>query len=261
MEVRSERAEERKRLNALLPTAAVLDLLNTPSPSLHLVRLRTLFAPADITGALQGVSMRALVRALDGLNQSYPGERNWSTETTFGALSREERRRFLKALLREAQRSQRRESKAERAARQHFNEVVKARPCFFRGRRDCARCEGKGIVAPLNSLVRFSPCPDCRGGGHHRCDGPKDAHHLIPKQFIRQRLSDWPEDKLLAVLFNPLIGAPLCRGAHDAIERGSERIYWEDLTEEALEYVSGLPDFMLLRLEGECPKREQGAAA
>lgn len=54
----------------------------------------------------------------------------------------------------------------------------------------------------------------------------------------------------------PLIGAPLCRyGAHEPVEKGTDRIYWEDLSEECLEYVGSLPDFMLLRLELECPKR------
>lgn len=56
------------------------------------------------------------------------------------------------------------------------------------------------------------------------------------------------------VLFNPKIGAPLCRKAHDRIESGADQIYWEDLTDDCIEYVFSLPDFVALRLEEECPK-------
>ncbi len=160
-------------------------------------------------------------------------------------------------------RSRRRETAAEKRARLHFNEVVKGWPCWFRATRPCERCEGAGeIAAPLQSGgveygPRFITCPTCGGDGKHHCRGPKDAHHVIPKDFIRQRFRGLiSEEELLAILFNPLIGAPLCRyGAHEPVEKGTDRIYWQDLSEECLEYVGSLPDFMLLRLELECPKR------
>lgn len=156
-------------------------------------------------------------------------------------------------------RTQRRETAAEKKARLHFNKVVKSWPCWFRATRNCWRCKGSAELDQFGddgSYVGKVTCPACDGDGRHHCSDRKDAHHLIPKDFIRQRYRGIAnEEQLLAVLFSPLIGAPLCRKAHDAIEAGSDRIYWEDLSEECLEYVSCLPDFMLLRLERECPKR------
>ena len=125
-----------------------------------------------------------------------------------------------------------RETAAEAHARFFFNETVLRRPCFLFWQK--------------------------RPG--HRCDGPRDAHHLIPKQFIRQRLSYLPEGDLLPILFNPLIGASLCRQGHDEIEGRRTFIYWDELTEECLEWVGSQPDFMLLRLEEMCPKREVSVA-
>lgn len=124
-------------------------------------------------------------------------------------------------------RSRRVESKAEKRAREEFNETVTAWPCLFSETR--------------------------RG---HVCDGRLDAHHLVPKQFIRTRFSTLPEPDLLAILFHPHIGAPLCRVAHEQVTRRSEYVYWHELSEECLELVGSLPDFMLLRLEAESPKRK-----
>lgn len=155
-------------------------------------------------------------------------------------------------------RTRRKESKAERAARDNFNDKVKARACWFSWHRPCWKCNGAAELDRFGDDGHFVgkvTCPACNGDGKHHCEGRKDAHHLIPKQFIRNRFSHLPEDQLLAILFNPKIGAPICRKAHDRIEAGFDRIYWQDLTDEAIEYVGSLPDFMLLRLEEECPKR------
>lgn len=132
---------------------------------------------------------------------------------------------------RTSQRIGRKESAAETRARQRFNRVVCEWPCFFRRHRD-----------------------------GHRCTYPLDAHHLVPKRFLRQRLV-LDEAELLEVLYNPLIGAPLCRAAHDAVERGAERIYFEELSAECVEFVGSLPDFVLLRLEDDCPHREAAGSA
>jgi hypothetical protein len=65
-----------------------------------------------------------------------------------------------------------------------------------------------------------------------------------------------PEDQFVAILFNPAIGAPLCRyAAHESVEKKLERIYWEDLSDRCIEYVGSLPDFCLIELERQCPKR------
>lgn len=140
-------------------------------------------------------------------------------------------------------RTQRRESKVEKKARDHFNEVVKGWPCFFsRHRRP------------------------------HQCKGPKDAHHLIEKQWIRRNYADLPEDELAAILFDSRIGSPLCRyNAHDSVTRKATRIYWDELTEECVEFCREVDQrylgqltpagirrqSMLVRLERECPKRKE----
>lgn len=156
-------------------------------------------------------------------------------------------------------RTQRRETAAEKKARLRFNKVVKGWPCWFGATRPCEECGGTGCWSDWNGEEGGGgTCGLCEGDGKHRCSGIKDAHHLIPKDFIRQRFRGLlPEDELLEILFNPLIGAPLCRKAHDAITSKSDRIYWQDLTDECLEYVGSLPDFMLLRLERECLKRPE----
>jgi hypothetical protein len=119
------------------------------------------------------------------------------------------------------------ESAAERTAREEFNETVKAWPCLFSTSR--------------------------RG---HVCDGELDAHHLVPKSVLRFRLSDWSEPDLLAVLYHPHIGAPLCRRAHELVTVKAEYVYWDELSPECLDFVSSLPDFVLMRLEKESPKRK-----
>jgi hypothetical protein len=124
-------------------------------------------------------------------------------------------------------RSRRSESAAERRAREDFNRAVMQWPCFFHRHRE-----------------------------DHVCDYPLDAHHLIPKDFIRLRFSELEEEELLPILFNPLIGAPLCRLAHNQVEGRVDYIYFEELSPELLAYVGGLPDFMQMRLEEESPKRE-----
>jgi hypothetical protein len=155
-------------------------------------------------------------------------------------------------------RTRRKETKAEREARHHFNAEVKRRGCWFADSRPCEECGGSGWWSDWNGEEGGAgECGLCHGDGKHRCGGGRlDAHHLVPKDFLRKRFQGiLPESELVAILFNPKIGAPLCRKAHDRIEAGFDRIYWEDLTEECVEYVFSLPDFMALRLEEECPKR------
>jgi hypothetical protein len=155
-------------------------------------------------------------------------------------------------------RTSRKESKAERAARDHFNATVKGRGCWFADSRPCEECDGTGWWSDWNGEEGGAGrCGLCEGDGKHRCDGPLDAHHLVPKQFLRKRFQGvLPEDQFVAILFNPKIGAPLCRKAHDRIESGADRIYWDDLTDECIDHVFSLPDFVALRLEEDCPKRD-----
>jgi hypothetical protein len=164
-------------------------------------------------------------------------------------------------------RTARRETAAEKRARDHFNEVVKGWWCFFREKRECEHCGGAGGVAvvTIGTTVR---CVVCEGAGVHRCKGRKDAHHLVEKQWIRRNYADLPEDALLQILFCPQIGAPLCRVAHDGIKK--HRIFWHELTPECIEFceevdrrwlevrtTAGLRrQSMVERLRVECPEQE-----
>jgi hypothetical protein len=133
-------------------------------------------------------------------------------------------------------------------ARRRFNNVVCETRCFF------------ADIDELGDPRR----PD------HRCPNFRlDAHHLVPKQFIEGNYPDLPEDDFLAIIFNPLIGAPLCRNAHDRVTLRSECIYFEELRLECVELCESvdaqwgdvlLPSgtkrqSMLTRLQLESPSR------
>lgn len=129
------------------------------------------------------------------------------------------------------------ESPAETAARQRFREIVCAWPCWARENR-----EG------------------------HRCRGPVDPHHLIPADHIRRTYGDLPEPDLLDILYAPVIGAPVCRGLHEALENRSALIYFEELEDDLIHFCKridarypGRPS-MLARLELESPRREEAVA-
>lgn len=129
----------------------------------------------------------------------------------------------------------------EAAAREAFGREVKRHRCF------------------LADSVEGVP-----NRADHVCSGTRlDPHHLVEVQWMRRELA-LPPEELIAVMFNPVIGAPLCRGGHNAVElRVSEFIYWDELRLEAIEFCeavdrrtpAGTPS-MLERLKIECPVRE-----
>jgi hypothetical protein len=148
-------------------------------------------------------------------------------------------------------RTRRRISAAETQARERFNETVKCWPCYF---------------GPTH--IRLAQSYEQLGRYYrriHYCDGVLDAHHLVEKQWIRRNFSDLPEAELLAILFDPRIGAPLCRRAHDNIK--NERIGWDELSDECIEFCAEVDEryrdlgagrlrpSMLTRLKLECPAR------
>lgn len=120
-------------------------------------------------------------------------------------------------------------------------------------------------AAHFSNIVRSWPCWAAKNRQGHSCWGRVDPHHLVPADWIRTTYGDLPESGLLRILFNPLLGAPLCRGFHEAIERRSEVIHFEELDPELVEFAEhvddtypGLPS-MLARLELESPRREAAA--
>lgn len=165
----------------------------------------------------------------------------------------------------------REESAAETAARQRFNTLVLEWPCWARKHRPCEVCQGSGFVTGGVDLatgeIEEVTCAACHGDGKHHCTGPKDAHHLVPKDWIREVFGDLPEVDLLDILYDPLIGAPACRyGFHEALEKRKDTIAWHELDDEAKEFYRRIDEkypgrpSMLERLKLESPVQLQEAA-
>jgi hypothetical protein len=68
----------------------------------------------------------------------------------------------------------------------------------------------------------------------HSCWGQKDPHHLIPARIIKAHYGDLPDPELADILYAPIIGMPLCRAAHDAVERHFDYVYWHELDPELI---------------------------
>jgi hypothetical protein len=143
------------------------------------------------------------------------------------------------------------ESADRKRARQRFNRAVKSHGCFY------SRYRPSG-----------PPAERPRREGH-TCTRPLDAHHLVEKQWIERNFADLPEDELLAILFDPRLGCPLCRAGHEGVKR--LRIFWDEVSEDAKEAAreidaryfdqltpAGLHrESMYARLRKECPTREE----
>lgn len=136
----------------------------------------------------------------------------------------------------------RRESPQEAAARKHFNAVITAKRCFYSERVD----------------------GEARRPGHV-CTYPLDAHHVVEKQWLRREFGDLPEDELIAIVFNPVIGAPLCRAGHENVKR--LRIHWHELSDECKLYCQEIDErygdnhpsmYQRLRLEAAAIDLETG---
>lgn len=133
-------------------------------------------------------------------------------------------------------------------ARRYFNNEVCGKRCFF------------ADVDEFGEPRR----PD------HRCSYPLDGHHLVGKSWLEGNFPDLPEQDFLAIIFNPLIGAPLCRRAHDPVTINADYIYRHELRFEAIEFCESVDDqwgeillptdskrqSMLERLRLESPVRE-----
>jgi hypothetical protein len=120
----------------------------------------------------------------------------------------------------------RRKSPAEIKAAQRFRAEVVSYGCFFAEHRD-----------------------------DHSCSGPLQAHHLLPGRAIRDEFRGEAEEDLLAALYNPVIGAPLCAHAHHLVEQRREYIWWDELTDACKVFCRGIGMEGRLRLA--CPEREE----
>lgn len=75
----------------------------------------------------------------------------------------------------------------------------------------------------------------------HRCDGPIDPAHLLPKQrlkVIAKNKFPGDEDKQRELVWSPSNGVPLCRDAHHKLDNGFIRIYWHQLPAEAHQFAA-----------------------
>jgi hypothetical protein len=102
------------------------------------------------------------------------------------------------------------ETAARAVARRHFNAVVLQHGCFY----SAYRPSGPPAEKPRRE--------------DHVCTYPIDAHHIVEKSFIERNYIDLPEDDLLAILFDPRLGAPLCRGGHENVK--TLLIYWDEVS-------------------------------
>jgi hypothetical protein len=117
----------------------------------------------------------------------------------------------------------------------------------------------------FSTLVTEWPCWFKEHRRGHSCWGDLDPHHLVPASWIKDTFRDLPDVDLGDILYAPIIGTPLCRKAHEAVENRSEHIYWHDLDPELIEFCKrvdakhpGRPS-MLSRLQLESPVREAAA--
>lgn len=114
----------------------------------------------------------------------------------------------------------------------------------------------------FSQLVTEWPCWAKTHRPGHRCWGPVDPHHLVPASWIRHTFSDLPDDELALILYEPVIGAPVCRAYHEALENRSEVIAWHELDDEAKLFCKRIDErypghqSMYERLKLESPVRE-----
>ncbi len=117
----------------------------------------------------------------------------------------------------------------------------------------------------FSDLVTEWPCWAKTNRRGHRCWGPVDPHHLVPASFIRRTFADLPDDELALILYEPVIGAPLCRAFHEAVENRSEVIAWHELDDEVKLFCKRIDEkhpghqSMYERLKLESPAREAAA--
>jgi hypothetical protein len=148
-------------------------------------------------------------------------------------------------------------SDAEVAARREFSRLVLEWPCWALKHRPCQQCEGRGFNEGTGEV-----CSLCNGDGAHHCRGRKNAHHLLPVDWLRATYGDLPEADFLEIAFAPIIGCPACQhNFHAALESRADVIHFDELDEELIEHCKRIDarypqrPSMLHRLQVESPER------
>jgi hypothetical protein len=105
--------------------------------------------------------------------------------------------------------SRKRETKQGREARHGFYEAVLSGSCWFSN--------------------KFA----------HKCDGPIDPCHLLPKQRLKNLASrrGYDEAETLRLVWDARNGVPGCRAIHHKLDNGFIRMYWDQLPDPALEFA------------------------
>lgn len=116
----------------------------------------------------------------------------------------------------------------------------------------------------FSTLVTEWPCFFSENREGHTCWGEVDPHHLVPASWIKSTFRDIPDPEMADILYAPLIGVPLCRKAHQAVEARTEFIYWHELDPELKDFCKRIDEkygrrSMYGRLKLESPVRDKGA--
>jgi hypothetical protein len=74
----------------------------------------------------------------------------------------------------------------------------------------------------------------------HVCTGHIQAHHVMEAQWWRRVFGDLPEEELIALVYDPVIGAPLCGGFHAGVTAKRETIHFHELDRELIEHCERL---------------------
>lgn len=85
----------------------------------------------------------------------------------------------------------------------------------------------------------------------HRCSGPLDAHHVLPKRFLKTNYSTFPDAEKWERIHDPANGVALCRAAHDAVTTRMGYIFLEELPARVVDFARD--QGLMWRLERECP--------
>ena len=107
--------------------------------------------------------------------------------------------------------SKKKETAAERLARLQWYEAILGKNDGF--------CWGREIIT-------------------HRCDGPKDPMHFIPKQFLKREANLLPINERVALVWDVRNGMPGCRWFHNRMDLGLLRVYRGQLPAEVVEFAT-----------------------
>ena len=127
------------------------------------------------------------------------------------------------------------------AASKRFRQKVLAGGRCFLYATTCLVCEGSGI-----RFAKEFSCVHCSGTGTHRCEGPLDAHHVVPRLALRNAVEEGQRDE---AIYDPRNGIPLCRRSHELVSVGAMKIAVDSLPEQVFRFAQDWDVTWLLERE------------